>query len=72
MGSKAQWALENHKQSTDTPADSDIQPFMGRGSADELPMCPNDPNQTFDTSYSINNVGTAPTCKILPATHSLP
>jgi hypothetical protein len=69
---KAQWALENHKQYTDIPAASDIQPYMGRGSAGELPVCPNDPNQRFDTSYSMNNVGTAPTCKILPATHSLP
>ncbi|MGA2542685.1 MAG: prepilin-type cleavage/methylation domain-containing protein [Verrucomicrobiota bacterium] len=69
---KGQWALENQKKKTDTPADSDLQPYMGRGSAGELPVCPVDPNQTFDTSYSINNVGTKPTCKILPAKHILP
>lgn len=68
---KGQWALEQNKKRTDTPADSDLQPYIGRGSAGELPCCPLDPKQTFDTSYSINNVGTKPTCKILPALHSL-
>jgi prepilin-type N-terminal cleavage/methylation domain-containing protein len=69
---KSSWALENHKQSTDTPADSDIQPYMGRGSSGELPTCPNDSAQTFDTSYSANNVGTKPVCNIVPTTHILP
>lgn len=69
---KGSWALEQHKQTTDTPGDSDIQPYVGRGSGGELPVCPNDSAQTFDTSYSANNVGTKPTCLISPATHSLP
>ena len=69
---KSSWALENHKQSTDTPADSDIQPYVGRGSSGELPTCPNDSQQTFDTSYSPNDLGTKPTCLLVPATHSLP
>jgi prepilin-type N-terminal cleavage/methylation domain-containing protein len=69
---KGQWALENHKQNTDTPADSDIQPYMGRGSAGEMPLCPNDSAQTFDTSYTANNVGTKPVCNIVPTTHVLP
>jgi len=71
-GGKGQWALEMHKQTSDTPGDTDLQPYMGRGSAGELPVCPNDSAQTFDTSYSPNNVGTKPTCNIVPATHSLP
>ena len=71
-GAKGQWALEVHKQNTDTPGDTDIQPYLGRGSAGELCVCPNDSAQTFDTSYSPNNVGTKPTCSIVPATHSLP
>ena len=37
---KGQWALEQHKQNTDTPAGTDIQPYVGRGSAGELPTCP--------------------------------
>ncbi len=69
---KAQWALETHKQNSDTPADSDIQPYMGRGSAGVLPVCPNDSAQTFDTSYTANNVGTKPACLISPTTHVLP
>ncbi len=71
-GAKGQWALEVHKQNTDTPGDTDIQPYMGRGSAGELPTCPNDSAQTFDSSYSPNAVGVKPVCNIVPATHSLP
>src|ERR1019366_3281672 len=71
-GAKGQWALENHKQNSDPPVGTDIQPYMGRGSAGELPVCPNDSAQTFATSYTPNNVGTKPTCIIVPATHSLP
>ena len=69
---KAQWALENHKQNTDTPVGTDIQPYMGRGSAGELPTCPIDTAQTFATSYTPNNVSTKPVCIIMPSTHSLP
>ena len=69
---KASWALENHKQSSDTPGDTDLQPYMGRGSAGELPTCPIDTAQTFDTSYTANTVGVKPVCNIMPSTHSLP
>jgi len=69
---KAAWALDNHKQSTDTPTANDIRPYMGRGPKGELPVCPSDRKQTFDTSYSLHNVGTKPACKINPARHSLP
>jgi prepilin-type N-terminal cleavage/methylation domain-containing protein len=69
---KAQWALETHKQNSDTPAGTDIQPYVGRGSAGVLPTCPNDGAQTFDTSYTANNVGTKPVCQISGTTHSLP
>jgi len=70
-GAKGQWAMEHNKQSTDTPAASDIQPYMGHGPAIEMPSCPNDPKHTFATSYSINNVGSVPTCKISPTNHVL-
>jgi hypothetical protein len=62
--------LEYRKQNTDTPTAQDLKPYMGRGTAGELPACPNDPNQTFQSSYSINPVGVKPACKILPATHT--
>jgi hypothetical protein len=71
-GAKSQWANELHKQLTDTPAGSDIQPYMGHGSAGELPFCLNDPKHSFATSYSPNNVGSKPVCKILPTNHVLP
>jgi prepilin-type N-terminal cleavage/methylation domain-containing protein len=69
---KASWILENHKQATDTPGDTDIQPYLGRGSSGELPVCPTDSAQTFDTSYTIGNAITKPVCNIMPSTHSLP
>jgi prepilin-type N-terminal cleavage/methylation domain-containing protein len=71
---KQQWALEQRKQTTDTPAASgtDLQPYLGRGANGELPTCPVDPGNSFGSSYTVNNVGTSPQCAILPATHVLP
>jgi hypothetical protein len=71
-GAKSQWAMEQHKQSTDTPTAQDLTPYLGGGSAHKLPVCPIDPAQTFATSYSINAVNTPPACKIMPAKHILP
>jgi prepilin-type N-terminal cleavage/methylation domain-containing protein len=70
--SKQQWALEQRKQSTDTPAGTDLQPYLGRGSNGELPSCPVDPQSAFASSYQPNNVGTSPTCLILSSSHVLP
>ena len=69
---KNSWALEQHKQTTDSPADTDLQPYVGRTSGGELPVCPNDSSQTFDSSYSANSVGTKPVCLIMGSTHTLP
>src|SRR5208337_2286565 len=70
--SKQQWALEQKKQSSDTPQGSDLQPYLGRGSAGELPSCPVDSQNSFATSYTANNVGTPPVCKIVSSSHVLP
>ena len=70
--SKQQWALEQRKQNTDTPAGTDLQPYLGRGSAGELPSCPVDSANSFATSYTANNVGTKPVCQIVSTTHILP
>jgi prepilin-type N-terminal cleavage/methylation domain-containing protein len=70
--SKQQWALEQRKQSSATPEDTDLQPYLGRGATGELPTCPVDPQNTFDTSYTVNVVSTPPTCNIVSATHVLP
>jgi hypothetical protein len=70
--SKQQWALEKNGQNTSTPAGSDLQPYLGRSAVGELPYCPADPSQAFTTSYSVQNIGTKPTCIIVASTHSLP
>src|SRR5580658_5452999 len=70
--SKQQWALEQRQTSSNTPLGSDLQPYLGRGNNGELPTCPVDPQNSFTTSYTPNNIGVPPVCQILPATHVLP
>ncbi len=70
-GAKQQWALENKVSATATPQSSDIQPYLGRGNNGTLPTCPADSSVTFTTSYTINDVQTAPTCKISSTNHVL-
>jgi prepilin-type N-terminal cleavage/methylation domain-containing protein len=70
-GAKQQWALENKAASTSTPVQSNIQPYLGRGSAGTVPSCPADSTLTFTTSYNIQNLNTAPTCNIVSSTHIL-
>jgi competence protein ComGC len=72
VNAKRQWALDHHKSTNDTPVGSDLAPYTGRGAEGELPVCPNDPAQSFDTSYNPQKVGTAPTCKIEPVRHVVP
>jgi prepilin-type N-terminal cleavage/methylation domain-containing protein len=69
--SKQQWALEQGVGSTASPQGSDIQPYLGDGNG-QLPLCPVDPQQTFETSYLIQNCQTTPTCQLLPSLHFLP
>jgi prepilin-type N-terminal cleavage/methylation domain-containing protein len=69
--SKQQWALEHGAVATTVPLATDIQPYLGRGSG-ELPICPIDPQQTFGTSYVINDCQTTPVCQIASTTHILP
>jgi prepilin-type N-terminal cleavage/methylation domain-containing protein len=70
-GAKQQWALETKAGQTVTPVTSAIQPYMGRGTAGTAPSCPADPGNSFDTSYSINDLQTPPNCNILSSTHQL-
>jgi hypothetical protein len=62
-GAKQQWALENKKSALSTPTSANLTPYIGRGGG-QLPTCPIDSAQTFDSSYEINDVGTAPSCKL--------
>jgi prepilin-type N-terminal cleavage/methylation domain-containing protein len=70
-GAKQQWALEQKVAATASPADTDIQAYMGRGTGGTLPTCPADSSITFATSYTVDTVQNAPACKIVPATHLL-
>jgi prepilin-type N-terminal cleavage/methylation domain-containing protein len=70
-GAKQQWALENKVAATATPAGTDIQPYLGRGSAGGLPTCPADSGKSFATSYSIKDCQTPPACLISPTNHVL-
>ena len=69
--SKQQWALENGEVATSSPLATDIQPYLGKGDG-QLPLCPLDPQQTFATSYIIENCQTSPVCQIISSTHILP
>jgi prepilin-type N-terminal cleavage/methylation domain-containing protein len=68
-GAKQTWALEHNIQSATVPQDTDIQPYLGRGSGGLLPFCPADSSSTFDTSYSLNNLQTTPSCLIVTSSH---
>ena len=70
-GAKQEWALENKAQSTATPTAANIQPYMGRGTAGSLPVCPLDSSITFATSYNVQDLSTAPTCLISSTNHVL-
>jgi len=70
-GAKQQWGLENRAGATSTPANTDIQPYLGRGNNGTLPTCPSDSNKRFDTSYVKGNLQTPPTCLINTTNHVL-
>jgi len=70
-GAKQQWSLDTKSSQTATPALTDIQPYLGRGTNGTVPTCPSDSAGTFATSYTMGNVQTPPVCLILAATHVL-
>ena len=67
---KEQWALENKAGQNATPTQANIQPYLGRGSAGTAPVCPADPGNSFATSYSINDLGSNPSCLVQPGAPS--
>jgi prepilin-type N-terminal cleavage/methylation domain-containing protein len=70
-GAKQQWALDSKSSSTVTPVISNIQPYLGRGTAGTAPTCPSDSAKTFATSYTMGDLNTAPVCQI-NTNHTLP
>jgi prepilin-type N-terminal cleavage/methylation domain-containing protein len=71
-GAKQQWALETKAAQTASPDITDVKPYLGRGAAGTETTCPSDAANTFVTSYTMNNVSTAPTCLINSTNHILP
>ena len=67
-GAKQQWAIESKAGPNSVPTIANIQPYLGRGTAGTAPTCPADAASTFATSYTINDLNTAPACLILPGT----
>jgi prepilin-type N-terminal cleavage/methylation domain-containing protein len=65
-GSIQQWALETNQKATAVVTAANITPYMGRGTAGQLPFCPLDASKTFAASYTIVDVSTAPVCAIQP------
>ena len=65
-GAKQTWALENKASQNTVPVIANIQPYLGRGTAGTAPTCPADSSSSFATSYSLNDLQTAPACLILP------
>jgi prepilin-type N-terminal cleavage/methylation domain-containing protein len=67
-GAKQQWALETKQATNATPAFTDIQPYLK-----SAVVCPaGGAAATFASSYTINDVGSRPTCQIISGTHVLP
>jgi hypothetical protein len=60
-GAKQQWALENKKEMTDTPTQSEVAAYLKDG---QLPICP------AGGTYTINAVGKDPACSV--SNHRLP
>ncbi len=63
-GAKQTWALEARTAGNVIPQKDEIKPYLGRGGNIDAVYCPADRNGTFDTSYEIREVTTAPTCKV--------
>ena len=55
---KEQWATEQKKATTDTPAATDLYPSDGSGYIRSTPTCPS------GGTYSINDMITTPTCTV--------
>jgi|ERR1700722_8444925 prepilin-type N-terminal cleavage/methylation domain-containing protein len=68
-GAKQTWALDNYLPPSAIPVDSNIQPYLGRGASGTLPYCPSDSTETFDHSYSPNDLQNPPTCLINSSNH---
>jgi len=65
-GAIERWSLETHKDEGQAVTYSDIRSYLKRSV-----VCPSG-GTSFEDSYTITSVDTAPTCQRKPATHLLP
>ena len=70
-GAKTLWAMDNHASQLTVPTIANVQPYLGRGAAGTMPICPADPAITFASSYSLNDLQRAPACLMAPLDHHL-
>lgn len=64
---KQQWATETGRHVT--PVASNLAPYLNRDGSVGSIFCPEDPARAFDSSYSIGDLNTRPSCLIEPETH---
>ena len=62
------WQRETKAPSTATPGLPDLMPYFPHSI---VPLCPNDSNRSFATSYTMGDLLTLPVCQINPAYHLL-
>jgi len=63
-GAIQQWALETGQTASATVSAAEIQPYLGRGTAGQLPYCPLDSTHSFSRSYSLTTAANPPTCNL--------
>src|ERR1700723_3432091 len=56
---KQQWALEKGQQTTASPTDTDIEPYLGRAGTTM-------PSEPLNGTYSINALSVVPHCSLAP------
>lgn len=68
-GAKEQYAMEANLNDGATVTAANLDAYIKGTTA--ATKCPSDPTKTFATSYTINVLGTSPTCQNVPASHTL-
>ena len=64
-GAVQQWALQTGQTASASATSTDIQPYLGRGSAGALPWCPLSSAHSFTASYGNSfSVGGVPSCSL--------
>ena len=72
-GAKQQWAFEQRKQDTDTPAGSDLQPLPGPRRFRHLALVSGGRRAKLRHELcSPQSIGSKPSCLIIPTAHVLP